>query len=172
MSCMHRWSDKLELKNVVVWRDKCVSYESQLPCKDSISSLIYLAKSLQLASPIIESEPGLPTTARAAPNPSPQILQDSPANDALRTGEDLDSLHQLERAEVEDSDVEPEPESTRVLKSLRRGPGPGPGPTTQSLSSSLLAKKKKQQLERTCSGNGDDDIDEFSSPEDLIFRGF
>ncbi|KAK0599970.1 hypothetical protein LWI29_010309 [Acer saccharum] len=39
MSCMHRWSDKLELKNVVVWRDKCVSCESQLPCKDSITSL-------------------------------------------------------------------------------------------------------------------------------------
>ncbi|TXG67835.1 hypothetical protein EZV62_009110 [Acer yangbiense] len=116
-----------------------------------------------------QSEPRLPTTtAAAAPNPSPQILQDSPANDALRTGEDLDSLHELERAEVEDSDVEPEPESTRVLKRLRRGPGPRP--TTQSLSSSLLAKKKKQQLDRTCYGNGDDDIEEFSSPEDLISR--
>ncbi|KAK1583418.1 hypothetical protein Q3G72_023617 [Acer saccharum] len=115
-----------------------------------------------------QSEPRLPTVAAAAaPSPSPQILQDSPANDALRTGEeDLDSLHELERAEVEDSDVEPEP--TRVLKRLRRGPGPRP--TTQSLSSSLLAKKKKQQLERTCSGNGGDDIEEFSSPEDLIFR--
>ncbi|KAI9185565.1 hypothetical protein LWI28_008421 [Acer negundo] len=117
-----------------------------------------------------QSDPRLPTNAAAAaPNPSPQILQDSPVNDPLRTGEeDLDSLHELERAEVEDSDVEPEPESTRVLKRLRRGPGPRP--TTQSLSSSLLAKKKKQQLERTCSGNGDDDIEEFSSPEDLIFR--
>ncbi|TXG67349.1 hypothetical protein EZV62_008624 [Acer yangbiense] len=117
-----------------------------------------------------QSEPRLPTAASAAaPSPSPQILQDSPANDALRTGEeDLDSLHELEPAEVEDSDVEPEP--TRVLKRLRRGPGPGPRPTTQSLSSSLLAKKKKQQLERTFSGNGDDDIEEFSSPEDLIFR--
>ncbi|KAK1583789.1 hypothetical protein Q3G72_026953 [Acer saccharum] len=80
----------------------------------------------------------------------------------------LDSLHELERAEFDDSDVEPEPESTRVLKRLRRGPGP----TTQSLSSSLLAKKKKQQLGRTCSGNGDDDIEEFSSPEDLIFRAW
>ena len=116
-----------------------------------------------------QSDPRLPTAAAAAaPNPSPQILQDSPVNDALRTGEeDLDSLHELEREEVDDSDVEPETESTRVLKRLRRGPGP----TTQSLSSSLLAKKKKQQLERTCSGNGDDDIEEFSSPEDLIFRG-
>ncbi|KAK3199634.1 hypothetical protein Dsin_023049 [Dipteronia sinensis] len=66
------------------------------------------------------------------------------------------------------SDVEPEPESTRVLKRFRGGPGPRP--TTQSLFSSLLAKKKTQQLERTCSGNGDDDIEEFSSPEDLIFR--
>ncbi|KAK1580806.1 hypothetical protein Q3G72_000307 [Acer saccharum] len=48
------------------------------------------------------------TAAAAAPSPSPQILQDSSANDALRTGEeDLDSLHELERAEVEDSDVEP-----------------------------------------------------------------
>ncbi|TXG67837.1 hypothetical protein EZV62_009112 [Acer yangbiense] len=117
-----------------------------------------------------QSEPRLPTTAAAAPNPSPQILQDSPANDAIRTGEDLDSLHEFERAEVDNSDVEPEPESTRVLKRLRRGPGPRP--TTQSLSSSLLAKKKKQQLERTCSGNGDDDIEEFSSPEDLIFRAW
>ncbi|KAK3199630.1 hypothetical protein Dsin_023045 [Dipteronia sinensis] len=102
-------------------------------------------------------EPRLPTTtAAAAPNPS-QILQDSPANDGLRTGEDLDYLHELERAEVEDSGVEPE--------RLRRGPGPGPRPTTQSLSSSFSEKKKQLQLERTCSGNGDDEIEEFSSPK-------
>ncbi|TXG67348.1 hypothetical protein EZV62_008623 [Acer yangbiense] len=54
---------------------------------------------------------GAPITHQApaaSPSPSPQILQDSSANDALRTGEeDLDSLHELERAEVEDSDVEP-----------------------------------------------------------------
>ncbi|KAK1581527.1 hypothetical protein Q3G72_006799 [Acer saccharum] len=56
-----------------------------------------------------QSDPRLPTTApAAAPSPSPQILQDSSANDALRSGEeDLDSLHELERTEVEDSDVEP-----------------------------------------------------------------
>ncbi|KAL5735980.1 hypothetical protein ACOSP7_030442 [Xanthoceras sorbifolium] len=112
----------------------------------------------------LESQ-SVPRIQTAAPfNPSPQS-QDSPANAAFRTGEDLETLPELERAEVEDSDVEPEPESTRVLKRLRRGPGPRL--TTQSLSSAVA---KKQEFERTCCGNGDDDIEEFSSPEDLLFR--
>lgn len=100
---------------------------------------------------------GLDLDSQLRPSPS---NSSPPANDAL---------DELERAQVDDSDVEsdaePPAESTRVFKRLRRGPGLGPGPSTVESSSSM---KNREEIERVW---GDDEIEEFSSPEDSIPRG-
>lgn len=60
--------------------------------------------------------------------------------------------------DVMDSDREPGPGPTRVLRRLRRGPA------TQK------SKVRKVELEGFCCDHGDDDIEEFSSQEDFGVR--
>ncbi|KAJ0045704.1 hypothetical protein Pint_04154 [Pistacia integerrima] len=93
-------------------------------------------------------------------DPSPQ----APSTHAGVLGDNIDTL---EQAEVMDSDPEPEPETTRVLKRLRRGLGAGP--TNQIVPP--LSEKKQEVERRSCGVNGDDEIEEFSSQEeDLLIR--
>ncbi|KAJ0103628.1 hypothetical protein Patl1_04211 [Pistacia atlantica] len=87
-------------------------------------------------------------------DPSPQ----APSTHAGVLGDNIDTL---EQAEVMDSDPEPEPETTRVLKRLRRGLGAGP--TNQIVPP--LSEKKQEVERRSCGVNGDDEIEEFSSQE-------
>lgn len=93
-------------------------------------------------------------------DPSPQA---SPTHAGIRT----DNLDNLEQVEVMDSDPEPELETTRVLKRLRRGLGAGlANPTSTPLS------EKKQVVEQRRCFDCDDEIEEFSSQEEgLIIRG-
>lgn len=90
----------------------------------------------------------------------PPRQDDSSDNAGVRAN----SPDEVRQEEVMDSDPEP----TRVLKRLRRGvvrPAPA---LTNPVSSSV----KTQELERSsCDGNGDDDIEDFSSQEDLLVRG-
>lgn len=90
----------------------------------------------------------------------PPRQDDSSDNAGVRAN----SPDEVRQEEAMDSDPEP----TRVLKRLRRGvvrPAPA---LTNPVSSSV----KTQELERSsCDGNGDDDIEDFSSQEDLLVRG-
>lgn len=107
-----------------------------------------------------QSEPRNPT--RSTLDPSHQ--GDSSDNAGVRAN----CLDEVGQEEVMDSDPESGAEPTRVLKRLRRGvvrPGPA---LTNPPSSSV----RTQQLERSsCGRNGDDDIEDFSSQEDLLVRG-
>lgn len=93
----------------------------------------------------------------------PPRQDDSSDNAGVRAN----SPDEVRQEEAMDSDPEPGPEPTRVLKRLRRGvvrPAP-------ALTNPVSSPVKTQELERSsCDGNGDDDIEDFWQ-EDLFVRG-
>lgn len=111
---------------------------------------------------------GLDLDAQSEPQVSARSSLDPPHRDSFdNAGLRANSVDQLEQDEVIDSDPEAGPECTRVLKRLRRGAGPGV--TNPSSSSSV----KMRELERSHGRHDDDEIEDFSSQEDLlIIRGY
>lgn len=108
-----------------------------------------------------QAEPGILSPTRpSSPVGAPQHCS---ADAGGRNAEDPDDLNGLENEEVMDSD--PEPEATRIFKRLRRGPG------SITLCTSSSAAAANGGLDDIPLGNGDEDIEEFSSQEDLLIRG-
>ncbi|KAI9385982.1 hypothetical protein POPTR_011G139200v4 [Populus trichocarpa] len=110
----------------------------------------------------IESEPRIPTHhfQTSTLNPAPNSSSNTPSDDQNGGPQVTDSEEEEEEIgpDVMDSDPEPGPGPTRVLRRLRRGPA------TQK------SKVRKVELEGFCCDHGDDDIEEFSSQEDLGVR--
>ncbi|KAH8494596.1 hypothetical protein H0E87_021113 [Populus deltoides] len=110
----------------------------------------------------IESEPRIPTHhfQTSTLNPAPNSSSNTPSDDQNGGPQVMDSEEEEEELgpDVMDSDPEPGPGPTRVLRRLRRGPA------TQK------SKVRKVELEGFCCDHGDDDIEEFSSQEDFGVR--
>jgi hypothetical protein len=111
----------------------------------------------------IESVPRIPTHhfQTSTLNPAPNSSSNTPSDDQNGGPQVMDSEEEEEELgpDVMDSDPEPGPGPTRVLRRLRRGPA------TQK------SKVRKVELEGFCCDHGDDDIEEFSSQEDFGVRG-
>ncbi|XP_061983171.1 uncharacterized protein LOC133702865 [Populus nigra] len=107
----------------------------------------------------LESEPRIPTHhfQTSTLNPAPNSSSNTPSDDQNGGPQVMDSEEEEEELgpDVMDSDPEPGPGPTRVLRRLRRGPA------TQK------SKVRKVELEGFCCDHGDDDIEEFSSQEDF-----